>query len=189
MYARVTALVLLLGSAAAPLAAQRSHTRERFWISFGWGYGSAAYSCDSCTATGRAGALSGYLRMGGTVSPRVLLGGESNGWLRNDSAGGQVLRGSTTLSLFFYPAPERGHFLKAGIGFASFATSQSPDFAGFGFGFVVGAGTDIRVARNMSITPAINWFAGAPSLQAPGFGSPSGYFQNVFQILGGLTFH
>lgn len=189
MYARVIASVILLGAVAGSLDAQRPHTRKGFWISFGWGYGSAAYSCDSCTATGRAGALSGYLKMGGTMNPRVLLGGESNGWLRSDSAGFSTLRSSATFSVYYYPAPERGHFLKAGIGFSAFATNQSPDFSGVGFGFVVGAGSDLRVGRNISITPAINWFAGAPSLSAPGFGAPGGYFQNVLQFVAGLTFH
>ena len=189
MNARAACVILLCSLPGSTLVAQRPQTRHGFWISFGWGYGSAAYSCDSCTATGRSGALTGYLRMGGTVSPRVLLGGESNGWLRPDSAGGQTFRGNASFSVYYYPAPERGHFLKAGVGMASFANNQPPEFAGIGLGFILGAGTDLRVGRNFSLTPAINWFAGAPQPTAVGFTGPSGYFQNVFQVLLGFTFH
>ena len=76
---RSTAIVsalLLLGASAA--SAQHPQTRKGFWIGFGLGYGSL--SCTGCSSTG---GVSGYLKLGGTVSPHLLLGGETNGWTKN----------------------------------------------------------------------------------------------------------
>ena len=53
----------------------RPQTREGFWFNGGLGYGSAG--CQGCL--GREGGLSGGLSAGGAVSPRVLLGVGTSG--------------------------------------------------------------------------------------------------------------
>ena len=74
---RLSALALLLIAAFnAPAAAQGNpQTREGFWISFGVGFGSLG--CDDCDE--RQGGTNGYLRMGGTLSQKLLIGGEVSG--------------------------------------------------------------------------------------------------------------
>ena len=71
------AALAVLGVSIA--SAQHPQTRKGFWIGFGFGYGSL--SCTGCSSTG---GVSGYLKMGGTVSPHLLLGGESNGWSKSE---------------------------------------------------------------------------------------------------------
>lgn len=59
--------------------AHGAHRREGFWIGFGAGYGSASVSasCDGCSGD-REGSFTGFLKLGGTLNPQVLLGVESN---------------------------------------------------------------------------------------------------------------
>src|SRR3972149_3788109 len=121
--------LLLVASLAGHLGAQgHPQTREGFWISFGFGYGSIG--CEDCNNADRVSGGSAYLSMGGTLSQRLLLGGEANGWSREE--------GNVTVSianigpvLVFYPAAQGGFFLKGGLGLAS---------AGLGIGRVSGRG-------------------------------------------------
>ncbi|NUQ12429.1 MAG: outer membrane beta-barrel protein [Gemmatimonadaceae bacterium] len=142
------ALTLLL--AAAPLAAQSNpQTREGFWISFGFGYGSLG--CEGCDE--RESGTSGYLRLGGTLSQRLLIGGEVNMWSK--SAGGATLSvGNIGPVLYFYPNPMGGLFLKGGLGMAQIdldvGAFQGTDT---GVGVTLGVGYDARVGRNFALTP------------------------------------
>lgn len=77
---RFPLLVLALTLVASTADAQKPNTREGFWISFGMGAGSATMG-GYLAHRGRETGLSGYLRMGGTISPNILLGVESNGWV------------------------------------------------------------------------------------------------------------
>lgn len=60
----------------------------------------------------------GYLRLGGTVTPQLLIGGEAAGWTRDDS-GIMRSRGNATASVMFYPMARGGLFLKSGLGFGT----------------------------------------------------------------------
>lgn len=169
-------LALLAAAALAlvpALSAQgRPQTREGFWIGFGFGYGSLG--CEGCGE--REGAVSGYLKMGGTVGPHLLLGGETNGWTRNYSAGTLTV-GNVSFTAYYYPTPASGFFLRGGVGLASF---QLEGFdAETGLGLVVGGGYDIRVGTNISITPVVNF----------NWGSINGGGQDVIQVALGVTFH
>src|SRR6266566_9843119 len=86
---RMRALVLLatLLGLATTLGAQGRHpnARQGFWVGFGFGSGSVGLSCNSCDST-RVASFSGYLRAGGTLSSKVLLGGETNGWAHSEGA-------------------------------------------------------------------------------------------------------
>ena len=67
---------------ASPVAwAGHPQARQGFWIGLGGGYGSAGVSCDGCDGD-REGAFAGSFKLGGTLSERVLLGVESNGWIK-----------------------------------------------------------------------------------------------------------
>jgi hypothetical protein len=173
----VAVALLLVGSSVAN--AQQVQSRKGFWIGFGLGYGSLGFSCEGCVSD-REGALSGHLKMGGTISPKLLLGGELNGWTKDDGTGTntQVTAGNASFAAYFYPAPAGGFFFKGGLGVSSLSVS------GFdretGVGFILGGGYDLHVSSNMSITPFLNMNWGHPV---------SGLSQNVYQMGAGLTWH
>ena len=151
---------LLIGSlaiVARPADAQlmeRKH--EGFWISFGLGGGrNYNRNLDGGDLDGGAG----YIRMGGTPSEQVLIGGEIIGWTREEN-GGTLSRGNVTFTIQFYPVRGSEFFIKGGIGGSSLQVSSS--FGGTtvtssenGAGETVGIGYDIRLGRNIYLTP--NW--------------------------------
>jgi opacity protein-like surface antigen len=177
---------------AAGLSAQRTQMREGFWIGFGLGGGSAGQSCNLvCDSLSRQTGFSGYLKIGGTLSPKILLGGESSGWTKSES-GTTVRLGNLSAAVYFYPAPATGFFLKGGPGFSVYSADDGTDKeSGTGFGFTLGAGYDIRVSRNISITPVANFLWGSIGDVKSGDLSTQGLGlkQTVFDFQLGITFH
>jgi hypothetical protein len=134
---------------------QSLQTREGFWFNGGLGVGLAG--CVGCL--GREVGTSGGLSLGGTISERMLLGVGTTGWYKRID--GVALTGGTfDARLRFYPAVTSGFFLTAGGGLGSIAVSD-----GFlsdremGVGVLFGLGWDLRVGRNVSLTPFYNGFA------------------------------
>ncbi len=154
------AVVAALAVSAASADAQRSNARntqirDGFWISGGLGYGSLG--CDQCGS--REGSVSGDLSLGGTISPRFLLGVGSAAWSKTQQ-GARLTVGTLDARVRFYPSTTGGFFVTGGIGFGS----VRGNFGGLsatetGVGTILGLGWDIRVARNTSITPYWNGFA------------------------------
>ena len=173
--AAVAALSLLLGVSVA--AAQHPQTRQGFWIGFGLGYGTLGFSCDGGCASDRTGSFSGYLKMGGTISPKLLLGGESSGWTKSEF-GTTMTAGNASLAAYFYPMPAGGLFVKGGLGLSSLQISGAD--AETGFGMTLGTGYDVRIGTNFSITPVLNFNWGKPA---------TGLSQNVVQLAIGASFH
>jgi hypothetical protein len=142
-------------TAAATAQAQNSQARDGFWFSGGLGYGTLG--CDNCGS--RENGISGGLSLGGTISPRFLLGVGASGWTKTDQ-GATLTVGLVDARVRFYPQTSGGFFLTAGAGLGSItgnygafsATEQGP-------GMILGVGYDIRVARNTSITPYWNGYA------------------------------
>ena len=149
---RLMTAVLLL-AVASPLPAQERHG---FWFNGGLGYGSLG--CDNCSS--REGGLSGGLSLGGTVSPKFLLGVGTTGWTRNDN-GATLTSGTLDARMRFYPSRTGGFFLTGGVGLGTIHVSVD----GFGsdtqtgFGAMLGLGYDIRVGSGLSLTPFWNGFA------------------------------
>ena len=135
--------------------AQNAQTRAGFWFSGGLGVGSLG--CDACTS--RANGLSADFSLGGTITPRFLLGVGTSGWTKTEQ--------TTTLTVAtldarvrFSPSTNGGFFLTGGVGVAD-ATANVGAFNGgseVGLGLLLGLGYDIRIARNTSITPYWNGF-------------------------------
>lgn len=190
----VWSLALALFSETA-LAADRPQTRKGFWVGLGVGYGSADVSCDDCESGDREGSGAGFLKLGGTLNERVLLGGEVNLWTK-EQEGLTVNLYNVSATVTFYPKPSGGFFIKGGAGLSFVDTELregntviSVDL-GSGFGALAGAGYDIRVARNISLTPAFNFYYGRPGNLK--FGSETiatNWKQNVFDVSLGITFH
>jgi Outer membrane protein beta-barrel domain len=145
-----------LAISAATAHAQNAQTRDGFWFSGGLGYGSLG--CDNCGS--RESGLSGGLSLGGTITPRLLLGVGTEGWTKSQQAATLTV-GTLDARVRFYPVTTGGFFLTGGLGIGSVRSSLS----GFGsttetgLGIVMGIGYDVRVAKNTSITPYWNGFA------------------------------
>jgi hypothetical protein len=175
-------------------AASAAHPQERqgFWIGLGGGYGSAKATCDDCEGD-REGAGAGYLKMGFTLNERLLLGGEFNLWTKSEDDVTLNLYNATA-TLTFYPKAESGFFLKGGVG-ASFVDTEFDDGditadLGSGLGLLAGVGYDWRLGRNVSVTPAFNYWYGSPGdLVIGGETLATNWKQNVFDITIGVTFH
>jgi len=177
--------------AAGPLAAQHPNIREGFWISLGAGFGSVGTDCQSCS-TDRTNGSAAYLRLGGTLSPILQLGGESNGWFHSGGGVDETL-GFASFIANIYPSRTGAFFLKIGIGGMTYRaddgfsvlTATAPSAS-------LGAGYDIRVGRNFSLTPFINALGTSPaSFKLDGVTVPSGedIKINLVQLGLGVTWH
>jgi hypothetical protein len=164
---------------ATTASAQQAQARQGFWVGGGMGYGSLGLSCSGCADVGREGGLSGYAKLGGTLRQNILLGVEMNGWTKSE-AGGRVTMGNFSGAAYWYPMPTQGLFIKAGAGYSMLSVDDGVSTADdSGFGVLGGVGYDVRVGRNLSITPVANWFRG-------GF---DGLSTNVLQLGLGVTSH
>jgi outer membrane protein with beta-barrel domain len=183
-------LGMLLGLSTT-LVAQHPQVRKGFWIGFGPTYGSSGVSCDGCGSTNREDSFGFFLKLGGTLSKNVLLGGEVNSWYKEESSQSVTL-GSVAAVVYVYPKATSGLFLKGGVGVSEMFASGGglPDFDGTGWGLTAGLGYDIRVGKNISITPVANYWFGQPgNIKANGSTVITGWKQNVFEAGLGITFH
>lgn len=170
---------LLLACTWSTAEAQHPQTRDGFWIGLGMGYGSMGLSCDVCDGIEREGGLSGYFKIGGALAPNLLLGAETNGWTKSEG-GATVTQGNASAALYWYPAVASGFFMKGGLGWSVLSLdSDFGDDSDSGFGLVGGVGYDVRLGRNVSITPVLNYVRG----------SFDGGSTNVVQLAAGVTFH
>ena len=136
-------------------SALRPQVREGFWFNIGMGYGTAG--CEDCF--GRDSGLSGGLALGATLGDHVLLGVGTTGFAR-EIDGELFTIGTLDARVRVYPARRHGFFLNGGVGLGS--ASYGSDYE-FGLGMMLGMGWDIRVGRNVSLTPFWNGFAMANS--------------------------
>jgi opacity protein-like surface antigen len=162
---RLLLVAVLLCSVAAQALAQgaaRPQAREGFAISFGFGGGSAGAECDFCGSERTTG-LSGYLRLGGYVNERVFLGFESNGWVNSEDGLDESL-GFYSAVVQWYPNADQGFYLKGGAGLALYGITDGEDkISSNGLGLTIGLGHDIRVGRNFSLTPFVNYLVSTKS--------------------------
>lgn len=170
------AALALLATSAGQVDAQQPQARQGFWFNAGLGAGSLG--CADCGD--RVNSLSGNLSIGGTISPRFLLGAGTTGWTKSED-GVTLSAGTLDARVRFYPSATGGFFLTGGLGLGT-VRATVPVFgtdSEIGVGALVGLGYDIRVSRNVSITPYFN-----------GFGvNTSNVDANVSQIGIGITTH
>ena len=168
----VIAVGLLVLVTTSTLQAQ---TRGGFWIGFGFGGGSLGIDDGTDRDTG----VVGYLKLGGTISERFLLGVEGNVWLKDES-GVAVTHNNFSAVAYFYPSPTNGFFLKGGLGSSRLLVEVSGiNTSETGGGAVLGLGFDAPVGDNWSITPVLNF----------NYGAFDGGNSNIVELGVGVSWH
>jgi hypothetical protein len=132
-------------------------------------------SCEGCGDVDRVGAPSGYLKLGTTLRQNILLGVETNAWTKSE-LGIRLTMANISGAVYWYPMVTNGLFVKGGAGYSALDAGGGGTN---GFGILGGVGYDVRMSKNLSITPVANWFRG-------GFDGGSA---NVLQIGVGVTSH
>jgi hypothetical protein len=120
------------------------------WYHLGVGFGRA--NCGGCFSS--TDGLSGGLVIGGTVSPRVLLGLGATGFYRSEF-GTSLSIGAVDARLRVYPLPRIAAFVTGGLGLGVVRLASQNEY---GTGAIVGAGWDFPVSQNLSVTPFYNRF-------------------------------
>jgi hypothetical protein len=131
-------------------SSRRPHTREGVW--FSGGFGVASLGCEDCDERETSAGID--LAVGGTLSPRFLVGAGISGWSKEED--GLTLTVATLEArVRFYPNEASGFFLTGGIGLGSIRAEIDGlgDDSESGAGLTLGLGWDVRVGRNVSITP------------------------------------
>jgi len=168
----------------APVSAQRVH--QGFWIGLSPGGAGIVHK--------EGFAYPVYLRLGGTITQRLLVGVEwYNVVLDAYPASGTA---NLTAVALFYPSHKGIFFTKAALGLGRAESScpdGRPDVAA-GLGVTLGTGIDIRMGRNVYLTPSIDFLwqgaerALCPAPGNPGSGTVLGYSPGLFFSLG-ITWH
>ncbi len=140
-----------------------------------------------------------YGRIGGTLSQRVLLGGESSGWAGSHQ-GVDMARGNLTAIILYYPSLRGGLFLRGGLGFSYIQTSISDGTTvngvfyqttvsqtSGGFGATASVGYDVRLGRNIFLVPEFGWALQSVGSESTFFGVPSTV--NILSFTLGLVWH
>jgi len=130
-------------------AAPRLQTREGVWFNAGFGLGTL--SCIECD--GWLNGLSGGLSVGRTMSDRLLLGVGTTGFYKSVLGIGLSAGSVADARLRFYPVRTSGFFITGGMGLGSVSIANEREY---GLSTVLGLGWDVRVRRNLSLTPFWN---------------------------------
>jgi hypothetical protein len=137
--------------------------RRGFWFSGGLGIGGESFDAHDGLgwSDGKAGGV-GYIKLGGTVSPNVLLGAELQGWTARYYGQGGYDRslGSLLGIVQVYPSATGGFWFRGGLGFAGdnlsyFGSSTTQH----GAALAIGVGYDFPVGRSVSLTPTLDLMA------------------------------
>ena len=174
-------LGLITSSAAAQDASPR---RSGFWLNVGFGWGSADFSCDGCD-TDRETGVTGQFALGGTLSPQLLLGVESNGWYKEENGVKSLLGTSFAAVAYYYPSAEGNAFLKGGIGLASYLFDNGSLDDDGGISLLGGAGYDLPIGTKTSVTPVVTFQYGIMG-HANGL---EGVSQNIISLGATFTLH
>lgn len=198
----LAALALLPFALAAappsPPKPPRPH-RTGFWVEFASGPGyvrvASSNSADPTTSTGS----SGYFRLGGTLSNRVLLGVESFG-LTDETFGfapedPSLVAETASLTAVVLWFPWRsGVFFKGGVGMAEgeFTVTPRPGervtATGTGVGLTFGVGFDLPLSRKLALTAnAATAIAAIGDLILPAV-AVDDVIATMYQLTVGLTF-
>ena len=161
------------------------------WAGLGMGWGSALPSCPIC-ARDRSGGMSGYLNVGTSVTERILIGVEGNGWYKGTEDLDQIVAGVSVVTLL-YPNADAGLFLKAGLGLTRFEARPAGDetmATANTFGVNVGVGYELRAVGALSVVPYMNILTGSfGTLKEDGDALTGGMNLSLVQFGLGVSLH
>jgi hypothetical protein len=145
---------------ASPLQGQGfgapSASRQGIWAGVGLGQGATWLRCDVCDGERSEGGITGYGRVGTTLSDRLLVGADLTYWRRSED---DVLEQSTGLAgaAYWYPNTRHGYYLKFGLGYSWYrAAEEEIALTARLLTAVSGAGYEMRVNPRLSLVPFIN---------------------------------
>ena len=187
--ASLVAAGLLVGAVSTAEAQANPQTRQGFTFAFGLGAGSGAFDCDGCDDERETG-FSGFLRLGGTVKPNLIISGQSIGYTKEEN-GVTATAGYLLAMAQFYPQTTNGFYLEGGLGFGSVKLDDDIDeLESTGMALSLGTGYDFRVGKNFSLTPYLNFATtlGAEA-KANGVSTDTKLNFNVIQLGLGFTWH
>ena len=157
----------LLAAAGLPLAAQRvphgltevrNGERGGFWLALGLGAGGEAY--DLRDGLGYSDVLyrpTVSLRVGGTISPALRLGGEVLSWIDDHQQTVETLSSVLFIGQL-YPAGSSGLYLKGGLGLGRNEFQADGLRSGdTGFAGLLGIGYEVPLGRRVFLTPAVDF--------------------------------
>ena len=165
---QMTVTVLAVSLALAPtgtlaqtpegLVEVREPARRGFWLGLGIGAGGESY--DLRPSTGYSDELyrpTVSLRLGGTVSQKLRLGGEILTWINEVGPAVESLSSALFIAQF-YPISRSGLYLKGGLGIGRNAVNfdNGYDEGDTGFAGLVGAGYELRLGRRFFLNPTID---------------------------------
>jgi hypothetical protein len=160
----VTILVLIAPFQAnaqdAPpgLVEVREGGRRGFWLGLGVGAGGESY--DLRTGAGYSNVLyrpTVSFRLGGTLGPRLRLGGEVLSWIHENGPVTETLSSALFIAQF-YPAYSLGLYLKGGLGIGRNSVNFPDGFnvGDTGFAGLIGAGYELRLGRRFYLNPVVD---------------------------------
>ncbi len=183
-YLLALALLLVAGSAAAD-----GVSRHGFWGDIDIGFGRLNLAPDVAPNHGDTRfyfALAG----GYTVHPQLQLGVEAGGWNIEFGNPWDSTRGEGVMQLFavarYWPTPNSGLFIKAGLGNVSHWNNASGSADGHGAGYCVGLGYELSRFGGTDTYWFLNYNAGRVS----GYRPPGGVAQSEAYnaLTAGLSF-
>ena len=140
------------------LALSRDGDRAGFWLGLGLGAGGETFDLrDGAGYSDELYRPTVSLRLGGTPSQQLRLGGEILAWINEE---GDAVE-SLTSFLFvgqLYPVRTAGFYLKGGLGLGRNAVDFQDGYGvgDTGFAGLAGAGWEVRVGRRFYLNPAVD---------------------------------
>jgi hypothetical protein len=132
--------------------------RSGFWGAVGVGAGGESFDLrDGAGYNSELYRPTLSLRLGGTVSQNLRLGGEALAWI--DDQGDRTATLSSFLFIAqFYPVTSSGLYIKGGAGLGRNEIDFNDGFGvgDTGFAGLVGAGWEVRVGRKIYLNPAVD---------------------------------
>lgn len=149
----------ILAQEAPPgLVEVKEGSRRGLW--FGLGLGAGGESFDLRTGAGYSEVLyqpTVSLRLGGTVSQQLRLGGEVLVWINEQDHAVESLSSALFVAQF-YPVSNLGLYLKGGLGIGrnAIAFDDGFDVGDTGFAGLIGAGYELRLGRRFYLNPIVD---------------------------------
>jgi hypothetical protein len=154
------ATTMLASTAAATHGAAQEAVRQGFNFSVGVGSASVGATCASCQTDffeNRVGGFSGVLRIGGSLTSRLVLAAEGTGWVNNADGIDRRIAGLSAV-LLGYPSDTSGFFVKAGLGgLRAIAENQLVTVQSDSWLSQLGIGMDFKVKDGLSVTAYANY--------------------------------